>query len=224
MPVRVPTDQVLNEKVVVFATDDTAMLALLSSAPHYWWAINRSSTMKADLSYSPSDAFETLPRPGLTPPLRGAGIRLDTHRRAIMPARGGLTATYNLVHNEKCTTPDITELRTLHRTIDEEVARAYGWHDLLDQPGGLDHGFHDTRQGPRYTVGPAIRQEILDRLLEENQRRHARETGSRDVASGQLSFEEEPRPTGVPRATTTRHPRSVPSQSSPAGSPDGVVR
>ncbi|WP_159072618.1 Eco57I restriction-modification methylase domain-containing protein [Streptomyces formicae] len=224
MPVMVPTGQVFAHKLCVFASDDSAMLALLSSAPHYWWAISRSSTMKADLNYSPSDVFETLPRPELTPPLREAGHRLDTHRRAIMPARGGLTATYNLVHDEKCTDPDITELRTIHRTIDEEVARAYGWHDLLDQPGGLDHGFQDTRQGPRYTVGPVARQEILDRLLEENQRRYAVETNSRDAAPGQLSFEEERQPTAVTRAAPKRRPASVPSQSSPTSSPDGAVR
>src|SRR3712207_8080751 len=38
----------------------------------------------------------------------------------------------------------------------------------------LDHGFYDTRQGVRYTIGPAARQEILDRLLELNHERYAR--------------------------------------------------
>ncbi|MET8971774.1 Eco57I restriction-modification methylase domain-containing protein [Streptomyces hydrogenans] len=178
MPVMVPTGQVFSHKLGVFATDDVAMLALLSSAPHYWWAISRSSTMKADLNYSPSDVFETFARPELTPALRELGDQLDTRRREIMLNRGGLTATYNLVHDETCTDPDIAELREIHRAIDEEVARAYGWDDLLAQPGGLDHGFHDTRQGPRYTVGPVVRQEILDRLLEENQRRYAAEVAA----------------------------------------------
>ncbi|MFJ2751009.1 Eco57I restriction-modification methylase domain-containing protein [Streptomyces sp. NPDC087297] len=178
MPVMVPTGQVFAHKLGVFATDDTAMLAILSSAPHYWWAISRSSTMKADLNYSPSDVFETFARPELTPELRALGGRLDIRRREIMLSRGGLTATYNLVHGEACTDADIVEIREIHRAIDEEVARAYGWGDLLSQPGGLDHGFHDTRQGPRYTVGPVVRQEILDRLLEENQRRYAAEVAA----------------------------------------------
>src|SRR5690606_1330714 len=47
MPVMVPTGQVFAHKLGVFATDDTAMLALLSSSPHYWWVSSRSSTMKA---------------------------------------------------------------------------------------------------------------------------------------------------------------------------------
>ncbi|MFB6861098.1 Eco57I restriction-modification methylase domain-containing protein [Streptomyces virginiae] len=178
MPMMVPTNQVFAHKLGVFATDDTAMLALLSSAPHYWWAISRSSTMKADLNYSPSDVFETFARPELTPELRGLGDQLDRCRRQIMLVHGGLTATYNLVHDATCEEADIAELREIHRAIDDAVTRAYGWDDLLGQPGGLDHGFHDTRQGPRYTVGPVVRQEILDRLLEENQRRYAAEVAA----------------------------------------------
>ena len=95
-------------------------------------------------------------------------------RRDLMLARqAGLTATYNLVHDPKCTDADIAELRDIHRAIDEAVVRAYGWTDLLDS--GLDHGFHDTRQGTRYTIGPVVRQEILDRLLELNHARYAAE-------------------------------------------------
>ena len=68
---------------------------------------------------------------------------------------------------------DIVEFRGIHRAIDEAVVRAYGWTDLLGS--GLDHGFHDTRQGTRYTIGPMVRREILDRLLELNHARYAAE-------------------------------------------------
>ncbi|MER7760235.1 DNA methyltransferase [Streptomyces sp. NPDC097619] len=179
MPARVATGQVPSEATVIFASDDAAMLAWLSSAQHYWWATTWASTMKGDLRYTPSDILETLPRPEMTDDLRGLGNHLDSYRGERMLTRGiGLTATYNLVHDEKCAEEDIVELREIHRAIDDEVARAYGWDDLLSQPGALDHGFHDTRQGPRYTVGPVVRQEILDRLLEENQRRYAAEVAA----------------------------------------------
>ena len=106
--------------------------------------------------------------------MREFGDRLDTFRRGLMLSRqAGLTATYNLVHDPKFADADIAELRDLHRAIDEAVVRAYGWTDLLDS--GLDHGFHDTRQGTRYTIGPLVRQEILDRLLELNHGRYAAE-------------------------------------------------
>lgn len=45
---------------------------------------------------------------------------------------------------------------------------SYGWGDVT-----LDHGFHTYRQMTRWTVSPAARVEILDRLLEENHRRAA---------------------------------------------------
>jgi len=177
LPVMVPTGQIFSIDLNVFATDDTGMLALLSSAPHYWWAISRASTMKGDLRYTPSDVFETIPRPEATAEMREVGNRLDICRRNLMQARqAGLTATYNLVHNRDCTDNDISELREIHRAINEAVVRAYGWDDLLAI--GLDHGFHETRQGPRYTIGPTVRQEVLDRLLELNQERYAAEVRS----------------------------------------------
>lgn len=174
MPVLVPTGQVFSHKIVVFAMDDTAMLALLASAPHYWWTASRSATMKADISYSPSDVIATLALPELTPELRELGDRLDTYRRDVMLSRqAGLTATYNQVFDAACQDEDIVELRRIHRDIDEAVCRAYGWDDLVDQ--GLDHGFHKAGAYTRYTIGPAVQREILDRLLELNHQRYAEE-------------------------------------------------
>jgi hypothetical protein len=175
MPVMVPTGQVFSHMLGVFATDDPGMLALLSSAPHYWWAISRASTMKGDLRYTPTDVFETFARPELTQVMRELGERLDSYRRegVMLPRQAGLTATYNLVHDPGCKDSDIAELRSIHVAIDHAVMRAYGWDDLA-----LDHGFHDTRQGVRYTVGPVVRQEILDRLLELNHERYAAEVAA----------------------------------------------
>ena len=127
--------------------------------------------------YTPTDVFETFPRPETTTEMRELGARLDSHRRDLMLARqAGLTATYNLVHDQGCADADIAELREIHRAIDEAVVQAYGWDDLLAI--GLDHGFHETRQGVRYTIGPAVRQEILDRLLELNQEHYAAEVAA----------------------------------------------
>ena len=94
----------------------------------------------------------------------------------MLARQAGLTATYNLVHDQGCMDADIAELRGIHRAIDEAVVRAYGWDDLL--AAGLDHGFQETRQGPRCTIGAVVRQEILDRLLELNQERYAAEVAA----------------------------------------------
>ncbi|HWG99683.1 MAG TPA: SAM-dependent DNA methyltransferase [Pilimelia sp.] len=186
MPVMVPTGQVFSHMLGVFATDDAAMLGLLSSAAHYWWAIERSSTLETRVRYTPSDVFETFARPELTGGLRRLGERLDTYRRELMLARqAGLTATYNLVHDKGAHDEDIAGLRRIHVDIDHEVMRAYGWTDLA-----LDHDFHDTRQGTRFTVGPVARQEMLDRLLELNHARHAEEQ-RRDDRPRQLRLDED---------------------------------
>ncbi len=176
MPVMVPAGQVFSHALDVFTTDAPAMLALLSSAPHYWWAISRASTMKGDVRYTSTDVFETFARPAPTLEVQVLGERLDAYRRELMLARrAGLTATYNLVHDPACGDEDIAELRDIHRGIDEAVVRAYGWDDLANE---LSHGFQPTRQGTRYTLASAIRQEMLDRLLELNHVRHAEEQES----------------------------------------------
>lgn len=188
MPVMVGTGQVFDQKLVVFTSDSESLLGVLSSSLHYWWALDRSATMKADLSYSPTDVFETLPLPVLTNRLGAAGARLDVYRRDLMLARNmGLTATYNLVHKPECQDEDIVELRRIHEDIDRATVEAYGWFDLLDDSGQtphadpthetfpLDHGFHETDQGTRYTIGLLARTEIIDRLRQLNHQAYADE-------------------------------------------------
>ena len=174
MPMMVPTGQVIGEAVVVFASEDAGMLALLSSAPHYWWAKTHASSMKTDLRYTPSDVFETLPLPEVTDEMRELGNRLDSYRRGVMLERElGLTKLYNRVFDKSVTDPGIRVLREIHQEIDEATVRAYGWDVLLEQ--GLDHGFHQIGRETRYTVGPAVQKEILDRLLELNHARYENE-------------------------------------------------
>ncbi|WP_068688061.1 Eco57I restriction-modification methylase domain-containing protein [Thermobifida halotolerans] len=194
MPMMVPTGQVFAHKLGVFATDDTAMLALLSSAPHYWWVVAHGSTLETRINYSPSDVFETFPLPELTEELRELGSRLDTFRRDVMLSRqSGLTKTYNLVFDPDCTDDDIEELRRIHRAIDEATVRAYEWEDRIEAVGGLDHGFHPVGSKElRYTIGPAAQREILDSLLELNHERYAEEVaqGLHDKKKGKRASAE----------------------------------
>ncbi|MEU5697276.1 Eco57I restriction-modification methylase domain-containing protein [Streptomyces aurantiacus] len=181
MPVMVPTGAVLTHRLSVFASSDMAMLAVLSSSLHFWWTLDRTSTLETRVNYSPTDVFETLSLPDMSSRLRNAGMRLDAFRRRVMMARGaGLTDTYNLVHDPECNSEDIVELRRIHEEIDKAVVEAYGWCDLLDECQGippvdpthesvsLGHGFHETDQGIRYTIGLLARTEIIDRLRQLN--------------------------------------------------------
>ena len=177
MPMRVPTGPVMSDATVVFATDSYSEQAVLSSSLHQAWAIKNGSGMRGDPRYTPSDVFETFPRPEPTPELETIGHTLDTERREIMLRRDlGLTKLYNLVNDPDLETgvdPDVDRMRAIHVELDAAVAAAYGWDDL-----DLTHGFHTYRKMTRWTLSPATRVEILDRLLEENHRRAAAEAAS----------------------------------------------
>jgi hypothetical protein len=172
MPVRVEADMVPGEAIVVFVSNSYADQAVLSSSLHQIWAFRYGSGMRSDPRYTPSTVFETFARPAPTGRLTEIGRILDTERREIMLRRDlGLTKLYNLVNDPA--TPDaadkdIARLREIHVELDRAVMAAYGWDDVE-----LDHGFHTYRQMTRWTVSPAARVEILDRLLEENHRRAA---------------------------------------------------
>jgi hypothetical protein len=170
MPLRVPTGQVFHEKLVVFASESFAFQAVLSSSSHQLWAIKYGTTMRVDPTYTPERCFEPFPLPKLTSRLDKAGILLDNTRREVMLRRSlGLTKLYNFINDPAITDasyPDVARMRAIHVEVDEAVMDAYGWSDVK-----LDPGFHTYRQMERWTVSPAARVEILDRLLEENHRR-----------------------------------------------------
>lgn len=142
------------------------------------------------------------PREGLDASLRAGlediGKEYYEHRAALMRDLNlGLTKTYNLFHDpgldrgavatalgksggagkaEDCLAR-IQKLRDLHARMDREVLKAYAWPDL-----DPDHGFHELDFLPendriRFTIGPAARREVLERLLELNWRRHKEEGG-----------------------------------------------
>ena len=183
MPTRIPTGSVMSEQIVVFATDSYAQQAVLSSSVHQYWAITYGSGMRNDPRYTPSDVFETFPRPEPTAELETIGRALDSERREIMLRRDlGLTRLYNLVNDPGLETgadPDVDRMRAIHVELDAAVAAAYGWEDL-----DLTHGFHTYRKMTRWTVAPVTRVEILDRLLEENHRRAAAAASGRSAPGG----------------------------------------
>jgi hypothetical protein len=187
MPMRVSSGHVFSHKLGVFATDRFADQALLSSSLHQVWAVKYGSTMRSDVNYSPSDVFATFPRPEATDRLDTAGRTLDEERRKVMLHRAlGLTKLYNLVNDPRIhADKDIDRLREIHIEVDEASMAAYGW-----SATALAHGFHTYRQVERWTVSPAARVEILDRLLEANHHR-ARSEQVRDLGVAVNRFPKE---------------------------------
>ena len=86
----------------------------------------------------------------------------------------GLTTPTTMCMTRTDDDPAVEALRDIHVAIDEAVMRAYGWNDLE-----LKIGHHPTKIGIRWTVSKEARFELLDRLLEENQRRYRRRTRDR---------------------------------------------
>ena len=175
----IETQQIFSDKVVIFALPDEAHFSVLASCFHTEWAEKTSSRLKEDPNYNLASTFETFSFPTCNlldliqqfPTLNSIGEAYHTHRQTIMQTRNeGLTKTYNRFHNPNETAEDITTLRQLHIEMDNAVATAYGWQDL-----SLDHNFHPTKQGIRFTLSETARREVLDRLLQLNHDRYAEE-------------------------------------------------
>jgi len=167
----VPAQYVYMDKLGVFPFDHSQYLALLNSNLYEIWAREYSGTLGTTLQYTPTDSFENFPFPNNLQELETLGEHYHQYRQSIMLSRQeGLTKTYNRFHDPQETAEDITQLRALHKEMDEAVARAYGWDDL-----NLGHGFHETKQGVRYTISEAARREVLGRLLRLNHERYAEE-------------------------------------------------
>jgi hypothetical protein len=159
-----------NTLCIISSTSDT-YFALIQCTFHGDWVRMNGSSLRNDQRYTPTDCFETFPFPSNLDSLDDIGERYYTHRQSIMLTRQeGLTKTYNRFHDPKERAADIVTLRALHKEMDEAVACAYGWDDLM-----LEHGFHETKQGLRYTISEEARREVLDRLLLLNHQRHEEE-------------------------------------------------
>ena len=193
-----PSNQIFNEKVVVFLFDEFAAFAVLQSRVHEVWARFFNTTMKDDMQYTLTQCFETFAFPinwASSAVLNSTGERLHTKRSSLMIDKAeGLTTIYNRFHSPDERDPGILEIRRLHGEMDEAVLREYGWDDLADlaaQPDfsqflldyevdeddtGADSSSTRQKKKPwRYRWPDDFRDEVLARLLELNEQRHKEE-------------------------------------------------
>jgi hypothetical protein len=167
----VPTDVVFSDATNVFFFDDWHSFGVLQSCFHIVWLEEYASTMKTDIRYTPASCFDTFVRPDITSETLKYAEKYYSHRDLCLAGRGiGLTVMYGLAFDPKENTTDIQKLRDLHVEMDNAVAAAYGWTDLE-----LGHGFHETKQGIRFTISEPARREVLQRLLKLNHERYAEE-------------------------------------------------
>lgn len=170
----VPVGYVYGAPHIVIGLNTWSYFSVLQSCMHEVWVVQFCSTMGMGIRYAPSDLFETFPFPALHQRLERAGEAYYTRRKSIMAnSSKGLTETLNRLHAPSENSEDITELRQFAIEMDQAVAAAYGWQDL-----DLGHGFHETKQGIRFTISEAARREVLERLLALNHQRHAEEVAA----------------------------------------------
>lgn len=168
----VSIDHVFADRLAVLAVDDWGSFACLSSSLHDAWAHRPGTTThETRNTYFNEQAFETFCFPIETHGLVDVGRAYESHRKRLM-RRGqeGLRDIYNRVHNGGESAAEVQDLRDLHVEMDKAVAVAYGWHNL-----DLGHGFHETKQGIRFTISESARRDVLSRLLKLNHERYAEE-------------------------------------------------
>ena len=180
-----PNGWVYDAKLIVTAYEEWDAFSVLQSTLHWEFSILYGTTLRLDMSYTPTTNFEPFPFPTTGRLLTEVGEHYHTHRISIIRNRSeGLTKTYNRFHSSDEAAKDIQTLRDLHVEMDKAVAAAYGWSDL-----DLGHGFHETRQGIRFTISESARRETLARLLKLNHERYAEEVaqGLHDKKRGKRS-------------------------------------
>lgn len=177
-----PYGYVYSSNLNVFALDTWASFAFMQSRVHEVWARFFGSTMKDDLSYTPTTCFSTFPfvrewtRHAVLEPL---GEAYYAHRAQTMRAhQEGLTPTYNRFHDPHETSLEIIKLRDLHDQMDQAVLAAYGWDDmkprcefLLDYEDDDSDNSSNRKKPWRYRWPDELQEEVLSRLLDLNHQR-----------------------------------------------------
>ena len=172
----VPSNLVFDQTLVIIIPKNEAVFTVLESELHKVWAVDKGSGFGSGGSprYNPSRCFTTYPFPNEVGNMKEIGQDYDKYRANLMLEHEiGLTALHNILHNPVETAEDIIHLRTLRVEMNYAVAAAYGWQDL-----DLDHGFHETPQGMRFTISEDARRTVLTRLLKLNHQRYEEEVAA----------------------------------------------
>lgn len=171
LPFLYDTGIVFDQTLVVIANDDLAMFGVMSSSFHRDWARRCGGTLSTTPRYIQTDCFETFPFPMATESIASIALELHQKRSLTMSSLGvGFTDLYNRVNDENCDELEVDQIRKVHVELDRAVCAAYGWADL-----DMTYGFRQTAEKMRWAISETTRNEMLDRLLELNHKRHCEE-------------------------------------------------
>jgi N-6 DNA Methylase len=176
-----PSNRVFSEKVIVVPFGTATLFATLQSRVHAVWAWLLSATLREDLSYSLSNAFDTFPFPqvDLRTVLRSVeevGEALYAKRsRFMVETQQGLTKTYNALKDPAQSDRRVLEIRELHEATDRVVLDAYGWNDVAVPP-------YCTVTEKDKAMLQVFEQQVINRLFNLNVQRAAGEGAGAAVA------------------------------------------
>ena len=146
--VKLSSEFLPDQTLVVIASDDPFVLGILSSKIHGIWALAQGGTLEDRPRYSNSRCFDPFPFPlASAPQKKRIGViaeELDLHRKRVLADHAHLTLTglYNVLeHLRAGATKDdldpaearifddglVLILKELHDELDAAVALAYGW-------------------------------------------------------------------------------------------------
>lgn len=208
-PLLVKNNCTFDQKLVVIGSSNFEHFAILSSSIHYTWIHLRGGSNTTRPVYTPSDVYETFPFPNKSSSeLQTLGRELDAVRKEGMARAGeGLTEFYNRLHSSGCLDADVQAVREIHRQIDVQVMRAYGWLDVE-----LSHGFHvasyiKEADKVRFTICEPARFEMMRRLSALNRERYREEQEAAQSLQAALHGQSTPRKrAGRPAAKKTAAP------------------
>jgi hypothetical protein len=168
----VPSSFVPTAATSCFLFDKYSDFTCLQSSIHEAWVEKYGSSLGETLRYIAGRCFKTFPLLTMTnDALESIGEQYYLFRSSLMIQENiGLTSIYNRLHSENDRDEPIVNFRRFQIEMDQAVAAAYGWDDLV-----LDHGFHETKQGLRFTISEGARREVLQRLLKLNHVRYEEE-------------------------------------------------
>ena len=174
--VELPSNWTFTNKICVLEKPNNAGHVVLLSSIFENWIINYGGTMgSSTITVSLTKCIKTFPMPMEC--INKADAILDLWKNAICNCAkqygDGYTNIFNRFHDATINDVSVELLRTARQYIDAAVAKAYGLPKI-----NLGHGFHETKQGVRFTISEPARREVLDRLLALNHQRYAEEVAA----------------------------------------------
>lgn len=171
LPTFVDAKSVFAHPLVVIVKPTFHVYACLQSSLHEKWVWQYCSTSLELLRYTANTVFLTFPFPVESISTQQAGATYYAYRQELLKnLHQGLTKIYNRMHDRRDISSAIQRLRFLHCALDKAVCEAYGWGEV-----NLEHDFHQTKQGARFTISEKAKRDVLRRLLDLNHHRHQEE-------------------------------------------------